>query len=215
MDGPSSTANFNNTFPFTRVGDGHYGSDNDNQYGLFSSGSLDFIVINLEYNASPDANVLAWADNLLSTDFPNRRGILVFHNLVESTTALSTPGQVVYDALKHNPNLFLMLGGHADTEITLTLTDSGHTIYALRSDYQTRSGGNGWMRLMEFQPVANQIQVYTYSPFLNQWETDAGSQFDTCRTIWVGLAASHSSLFKRSRMSHLAQVLRFCGASGK
>ena len=95
-----------------------------------------------------------------------------------STTDLSTSGKIIYDYLKHNANLFLMLGGHLDTEVTLTLTDSGHTIYALRSDYQSRTnGGNGWMRLMEFQPEANQIQVYTYSPYLNQWETDASSQF--------------------------------------
>ena len=34
--GPSNTANFNSYFPSTRVGDGHMGSDNDNNYGLFS-----------------------------------------------------------------------------------------------------------------------------------------------------------------------------------
>jgi hypothetical protein len=30
---------------------------------------------------------------------------------------------------------------------------------------------------MEFQPSANQIQVYTYSPYIDQWDTDANSQF--------------------------------------
>ncbi len=175
--GPSNTANFNSYFPSSRVGDGHYGSDNDNHYGLFSASGLDFIVIQLEYNPTPDPLVLAWADHLLDTTYPTRRGIVVFHDLIASSTALSTAGQTIYDALKHNPNLFLMLGGHMDTELKLTLTDSGHTIYALRSDYQTRTGGNGWLRLMEFQPSANQIQVYTYSPFINQWETDSDSQF--------------------------------------
>ena len=68
--GPGNTANFNSYFPASRVGDGHYGSDNDNHYGLFSSGGLDFIIIHLENNDSPDTNVLAWADNLLATRLP-------------------------------------------------------------------------------------------------------------------------------------------------
>lgn len=173
---PSNTTNYNTTFPSTRIGTDHYGTDNDNHYGLFTVGNLSFIVIQLEYNASPDTAVLAWADGLLNAD-TNRRGIIVFHDLVASSSGLSTAGQVVYDYLKHNPNLFLMLGGHTTTEVTLTLTDSGHTVYALRSDYQDRTGGNGWLRIMEFQPSNNQIQVYTYSPYLNQWETDADSQF--------------------------------------
>jgi hypothetical protein len=180
---PDTTGNFNSVFPYTRFAGrpyygGQYGANNDNSFGLFSSGGLDFIIIQLEWNPSPDTAVLAWADNLLANLYQSRRGIVIFHDLVQSTTALSPSGQIVYDYLKHNANLFLMLGGHADTEIKLTLTDSGHTIYALRSDYQTRpNGGNGWLRLMEFRPTANQIQVYTYSPYLNQSETDADSQF--------------------------------------
>ena len=173
---PDSTGNFNTYFPGTRVGDGHYGTDNDNHYGVFTAGNLTFIVIQLEYTTSPDTNVLQWADGLLSAD-TTRRGILVFHDLIGSNGQLTTYAGTIYDYLKHNTNLFLMLGGHLTTEVALTLTDSGHTIYALRSDYQDRTGGNGWMRLMEFQPQANQIQVTTYSPFLNQWETDADSQF--------------------------------------
>ena len=70
-----------------------------------------------------------------------------------------------------------MLVGHLDTEVSRTDTFNGNTVYSLRSAYQTRNGGNGWMRLIEFQPDANQIQVYTYSPYLNEWETDANSQF--------------------------------------
>src|SRR6185436_1311861 len=38
-------------------------------------------------------------------------------------------------------------------------------------------GGNGWLRLMKFSPANNTISVKTYSPTLNQYETDANSQF--------------------------------------
>jgi len=34
------------------------------------------------------------------------------------------------------------------------------------------------LRLYEFSPSNNVVRVKTYSPWLNQWETDADSQFD-------------------------------------
>ena len=46
------------------------------------------------------------------------------------------------------------------------------------SDYQGRAnGGDGWLRIMEFSPANNQIRVRTYSLSLNQFETDADSEF--------------------------------------
>jgi hypothetical protein len=179
-ESPYGTANFNFYFHPGRVGDGRYSvSDNDNHYGLFSADGMNFIIIFLEYNPTPNPAVLAWADNLLNVN-PSRRGIVVFHDLIDADNPaiLSSAGQTVYNALGDNPNLFLMLGGHASPEAEITLTGSGHTIYALRSDYQDRDGGgNGWMRLMEFQPAYNQIQVSTFSPYLNYREIDADSQF--------------------------------------
>jgi len=60
---------------------GHYGTNNDNSYQLFAASGMEFIVLTLEMNPSPDANVLLWADSLLKAH-PNRRGILMFHNLI-------------------------------------------------------------------------------------------------------------------------------------
>ena len=39
------------------------------------------------------------------------------------------------------------------------------------------NGGNGWLRLITFVPKENQIEFRTYSPSLDQYETDADSQF--------------------------------------
>lgn len=55
---------------------------------------------------------------------------------------------------------------------------TGDTVYSWMADYQSRSnGGDGWMRIMRFSPSTNTISVKTYSPTLNQYETDASSQF--------------------------------------
>ena len=140
---------------------------------------MSFIVLNIDCNATPAADVLnTWADPLLKADV-NRRGIVVCHDLLTTGNAFTSAGSAVYEALKDNPNLFLMLGGHLDTEGQRTDTFNGSTIYSLRSDYQlwTPAGGNSWMRLMEFQPANNLIQIKTYAPCLDQYETDASSEF--------------------------------------
>src|SRR5206468_9161282 len=46
---------------------GHYGSNNDNWYDLFSASGMDFIVISFEYDTTPDQAILDWGDQLLTT----------------------------------------------------------------------------------------------------------------------------------------------------
>ena len=46
------------------------------------------------------------------------------------------------------------------------------------TDYQDRAnGGDGWLRYYTFDPAANTMKATTYSPRLNQFETDADSSF--------------------------------------
>ena len=74
-----------------------------------------------------------------------------------------------------------MLCGHVNPNGEAMRSDTylGHTTHTMLSDYQDRTnGGNGWMRIMTFNPAADQISVKTYSPTLGQFETDANSQFN-------------------------------------
>ena len=90
----------------------------------------------------------------------------------------SGQGQDIYDALKDNPNLFLMMGGHNTGEGQRVDTFNGNTVNSFLANYASRSnGGNGWLRILEFSPANNEIRVKTYSPVLDQFETDANSQF--------------------------------------
>ncbi len=158
---------------------GHFGSNNDNHFSLFSASGMDFIVIYLEFDPAVNPNVLAWADNLLKTHI-NRRAIIVSHYITEAgnPAPFGVQGQAIYDALKGNANLFLMLAGHRPEEGRRTDVFNGNTVHTLMSDYQGRAnGGDGWLRILEFSPANNQIRVRTYSPTLNQFETDANSQF--------------------------------------
>ena len=108
---------------------GHYNTDNRNSYDLFSASGMNFMVINIDCSATPAAGPLAWADALLKAN-SNRRSIVVCHDLLTSGNAFTSAGSAVYEALKGNPNLFLMLGGHLDTEGQKTDTFNGSTIYS-------------------------------------------------------------------------------------
>jgi hypothetical protein len=169
--------------PFPYYG-GNYSTNNDNHYELFSAGGLDFVVVHLEYDtgaASTNAPVYAWANGVLQAHAA-RRAIVVSHHIVNSgfNATFSAQGQAMYDALKANTNLFLMLSGHVSPpEGQRTNVFDGRTVWAVMSDYQGRAnGGDGWLRLYEFSPSNNVIRAQTYSPWLDQFETDADSRFD-------------------------------------
>jgi len=159
---------------------GHYGTKNDQHYVLFSASGYDFIAIFFEYNTDPDEPVLVWADSLLNT-YSTRRAIIVSHYIIDAGIQgnWGTQGQAIYERLNDNPNMFLMLCGHKSAEgIRQDSTINGNIVYTLLSDYQYYpNGGNGFLRIMEFSPINNTIQVKTYSPTLNQYETKGSSQF--------------------------------------
>jgi hypothetical protein len=182
--GPGTTIRYNQFFGQARfLGrgyyGGHYGADNDNHYTLFEASGMDFIAIFVEYDTTPDPAVLAWADVLLTTH-ASRRAIVVSHYVLNTGNpgTFSAQGHALYDALKHHPNLFLILGGHEPGEGVRTDVFQGNTVHTVLADYQGRpNGGDGWLRVMEFSPANDEIRVKTYSPWLDQWETDADSDF--------------------------------------
>lgn len=159
----------------------HYGGNNDNHYDFFSAGGMDFIMLYLEYDTTPDESVLRWADNVLKT-YSNHHAILVSHYLMDvgEQSSFGPQGTAIYNFLKGNPNVFLMLCGHMHGEGKRTDVDmpSGSMIQTILADYQDRAnGGDGWLRILEFSPAYNEIHVKTYSPTLDTFETDADSQF--------------------------------------
>ncbi len=235
---PGGTANFNAYFPYTRYASrpwygGHYGTNNDNHYVLFSASGMDFIAIHMAYDPSANASVLSWAAGLLQA-YPNRRAIVTSHYILDLGTpgTFGTQGAAIYNALKVYPNLFLMLCGHNHGEAQRYDVCNGKTVYTLLADYQTRSnGGDGWLRILEFVPAADRINVKTYSPTLNQYETDADSQFtlvydmegvpfqelgtldgvasgSDATFVWTGLAAGRAyEWYATASDAHIAPVM--------
>ena len=176
---PSTTTLYNEYFGEARYSGrsyygGHYGSDNDNNYMLFSASGMDFIMFHLETEMGAASStcqaVRDWANDLLTNTYPNHRAIIVSHYLMSPTgspPAFTTHGQALYDAFKDNRNVFLMMSGHLDQanhRVDANTVD-GKPIYSLLSDYQfAANGGNGWLRILTFDPQNDQIHVETFSP---------------------------------------------------
>jgi hypothetical protein len=200
----SITQSFNKWFGISRFTGrayygGHFGTLNDNHYDLFSAGGMDFIAIYFSYDESPSGSrfqgVLTWADGILK-QYSNRHAILVSHYILDNgnPATFGAQGQILFNALKNNPNVFLTLSGHIGFpgEGYRSDTVSGNVIQSAMSDYQDRSnGGNGWLRIMQFAPASNQISVQTYTPVANQNMTGSSSQFTMA---WNMAASGYTNL---------------------
>lgn len=81
--------------------------------------------------------------------------------------------------VRRNRNVFLVNCGHFHEEYRQTSTNVyGNAVHEVLADYQDDpNGGNGFLRLMEFDTQAKRIDVRSYSPWLNREETKDESRF--------------------------------------
>jgi hypothetical protein len=166
---------------------GHYGINNDNHFQFFKASGIDFLVICPEWDMSSGfsapGRVLDWMENLVKT-YPNHKVIILSHYLINLSANFTPQGKAIYNRLKTYPNLMLLAAGHVVNENTgageARRSDvyEGRTVHTITQDYQARyGGGNGLLRIYEFDPSKNKVDVQTYSPYTNKYETDENSQF--------------------------------------
>lgn len=176
------------------LGQNQFGPDpvdreNMNNYALFSAGGTDFLLLNLEWEAPQYA--LDWADRVLA-NYPDRTVIMTTHSYVSITGGLRTtaerpggtaPATIWSSFVSTHCQIVMVLSGHEHSgllgEARRTDTNScGRPVQAILTDYQDRpNGGDGWLRSYRFDPSAGTVAATTYSPKLDQYETDADSAF--------------------------------------
>lgn len=177
-----NTATFNDYFGVDRFDGrayygGHYADDNDENWFTFSAGGLSFVVVDLQFDRTPDPGVLAWARSVFEAH-PDAFGVLNTHFLLNGAGSFGTQGQAIYDALADVDNVQLMTSGHISAEALRTDVHQGNVIHTMLADYQADGdGGSGYLRLWEFSPASGELTVRTYSPVLDDWYTDADSEF--------------------------------------
>lgn len=205
-DRSSSTANYRRYFGESRYREyGWFGGSAPNDlshYQRFSAGGYDFLHIDLEWEAPNSA--LSWAQNVLDAnpetptiitthsylwDRPNREGRTSF---VEENNGDGHSGQQIYrELVRPNPQVFMTLNGNFhkakgtnDGEwAQVSKNAAGLDVYEMLACYQDYPrGGDGWLRLIQFIPGGSssgrdRIQVRTYSPSRDEFQTDSRSQF--------------------------------------
>lgn len=160
---------------------------------LFSGGGTDFLLLHLEME-TPDT-ALAWADTLLAR-YPKRAVILSTHSYLRAAKKARSDkaeyrpdghaGEDLWNLfIKRHPQVFLVLCGHDAGEWHQTSVNAaGGQVQEMLADYQSRPHeGDGWLRILRFQPDQKTIEVKTYSPTLARYETDADSQFTVPLTL--------------------------------
>ena len=165
--------------------DGQMGDGIDNTYTVFSAEGLDFLVVSLEYAPTKDA--LCWADEVIA-NHPTHRVIVVTHGYMGGggnrraldEYAIGSDGWNLWDELvQRHSNIFMVLCGHTnDSEHRQRLGLAGNVIHEILTDFQYEGPkgnepiryGNGWLRLLEFDPEENKINISTKS--VEEWDPD-------------------------------------------
>lgn len=171
---------------------GHYGTTNENFYTTFTVNGQQYIVLALEYyprdaelqwaasiiQANPNADIFVTTHSFLYTD--GTRGDTCDTNDMRNTTGRNAE-TVWENVLSKYANVQLVVSGHLIGNNTAHRTDlgvNGNVVNEIFTNFQNLTkGGDGWLRILKFRPSLNVIEVYTYSPYLNQWRTDAANQF--------------------------------------
>lgn len=95
------------------------------------------------------------------------------------------PEQLFHTFVKTNPNIFLVLCGHCDGQYhQISENDKGLPLIEALTDYQDGpNGGNGWLRILEFDLDGGTIAFSTYSPTLGRERTIIDDFMDTLLII--------------------------------
>ena len=185
------TTRLNEHFPPARFGKqpwygGHYDKGNENNYALFESGGMQFLIIALEF--APRDEVLDWA-NGVAARHPGRRCIVVTHAYLDNGRRIARPAMgykwtgnsaegMWQKFVSQHKNIFLVLSGHAGNCRLDSAGKHGNIVHQVQSNYQSaRNGGHGYLRLMIFVPGENRIDVQTYSPAIDRYATAAADMF--------------------------------------
>lgn len=172
-----------------------------NRYHIFSGGAQEFLVLGLDYRVS--GQTLDWAQSVLDAH-PTLPVILVSHDIVTSVCelgdeschdggGLTENGKFLWENfIRRNDQIFLTINGHSWPPERLTLlNDAGRAVHLILTNYQAEYyGGNGHLRLLEFDLAHNVIRATTFSPWVMQKaenrrgpsdlleKTDARNQFE-------------------------------------
>ena len=156
-----------------------FGGYNDMSANAFTmaAGSLNWLIVST--GDQPHAGLRLFARNQADL-YPNHKAILVTHGLLWDTGIFYPDEKPIYDdTVTEKDNFFLALCGHRYGEKRRTdKWGSDRSVDVMMANYQNgTNGGDGYLRILEFVPNDNRIDVKTYSPYRDAYSTGTDSQF--------------------------------------
>jgi hypothetical protein len=154
----------------------------ENTFHLFRMHDRDWMILCLEMGARDQ--VIDWAHKILSKH-RDRRTIVVTHAYLfrdnkrydhrngrerASPHPWGNDGEELWQKLiKKHANVMMVLSGHVSTGglgYRADAGDRGNVVHQMMCDYQKKKkGGLAYLRMLEFAPDRETVQVRTYSPY--------------------------------------------------
>lgn len=176
-----------------------YGGSHENNrgsYSLVSSDGIDLMVVSMGWGAG-DAQI-RWMNRVIR-EHPERKVIINLHEFMLTTGGLGPiPQRIMDEVVRTNPNVIAVGSGHYHDAYTRTdeMDDDGdgvadRTVYSMLFDYQgLPEGGLGYLRLLHFDNEGGRIVVRTYSPSLDDFDSDDPSLDQVHQEFEIPYAAS-------------------------
>ena len=154
--------------------------NNRNHYDLFSFGEHDFIMLYLGYGKDGTPESIQWANEVLKKH-ADRNAIVALHlNLTPELTRGSAASDMVHrQIVLPNENVKMVLSGHyqgAARQVTNLKNADGtdRQVLEVLSNYQggtkPEQRGQGYLRLLSFNPADETVDFVTYSPYLDDYD---------------------------------------------
>jgi len=176
------------------------------------AGGRDIIFLNLDDNAMGEEAV--WAQRVLDAH-PATPAILVTHDYLLPEGRRRHPyfpdprrntGEWLWQSIvRSNPQIFMVLCGHIHGQGSqISHNDAGLEVFELLADYQMLdNGGNGFLRVLSFDPTAGVIKVRTWSPSLGRNLSDADTPGDGAFTLHLDFTRRFAPLERLRLTSRL------------
>jgi hypothetical protein len=172
-------------------------------YQTFSGGGREFLVMHLECDTSYEE--LVWAQGVLNRN-RDKATVITTHKYLQDAEdytggvpivpsgrypsvwygveGLYNPSGIQSEEFFQNfvrmqKNVFMVQCGHFHEEFRQqSQAINGNTVHEVLADYQDDpNGGDGWLRLMDFDLAANKIHVDSYSTTRNEFRSASESKF--------------------------------------
>lgn len=125
-----------------------------------------------------DDTDIEWAKDIVTNpEYADYNIIILTHHFNSGGKITSTKGnKLLSDVIQGNENVKLLLCGHVDGVDIINPTTGEQQFYSILQDYQDENGtmiygGNGFLRMINFDVENNLIYFNTYSPLTGDTET--------------------------------------------